>query len=56
MIQAHAESHTSGPGLAPARAVLANGVTVIAKETQTTPAVTLHANIRAGTDCDPADG
>jgi zinc protease len=52
--QAHIESQPSG--LAPARAVLANGVTVIAKETRTTPAVTLHANIRAGTDRDPADG
>ena len=54
--EAHIEPRTSGPGLSPARAVLANGVTVIAKETRTTPAVTMHANIRAGTDCDPADG
>ena len=41
-------------GLSPARAVLANGVTVLAKETRTTPAVTLHANLRAGTVCDRA--
>ena len=36
------------PGLAPTREVLANGVTVIAKRTSTTPAVTLVANLRAG--------
>lgn len=41
-------------GLAPARARLDNGVSVIAKETRTTPAVTLHANLRAGTVWDPA--
>ena len=41
-------------GLSPTRAVLANGVSVIAKETRTTPAVTLHANLQAGTVYDPA--
>jgi zinc protease len=35
-------------GLAPTREVLARGVTVLAKRTSTTPAVTLVANIRAG--------
>jgi zinc protease len=34
--------------------VLGNGVTVVAKETRTTPAVTLHANLRAGIGFDPA--
>src|SRR5262245_2444347 len=36
------------PGLAPTREVLPNGVTVIAKRTVTTPAVTLLAHLRAG--------
>src|SRR5262245_57544766 len=35
-------------GLAPTREVLANGVTVLAKRTSTTPAVTVIANLRAG--------
>ena len=42
-------------GLAPSRAVLPNGAIVIAKETRTTPAVTLHAGVHAGTIYDPAD-
>jgi zinc protease len=42
-------------GLSPTRAVLANGVRVIAKETRTTPAVTIQANLHAGTVYDPAD-
>ena len=42
-------------GLAPTRQVLSNGVTVLAKETRTTPAVTLYAGIHAGTIYDPAD-
>lgn len=42
-------------GLAPARQVLANGVTVIAKETRTTPAVTIYAAVRAGTMYDPPE-
>jgi zinc protease len=42
-------------GLAPAREVLDNGVTVLAKRTSTTPAVTLLANVRAGAVHDPAD-
>jgi zinc protease len=45
----------SAKGLAPVRGVLANGVRVIAKETRTTPAVTIHAAIEAGTVFDPAD-
>lgn len=36
-------------GLAPVRAVLGNGVVVIAKESKTTPAVTVYASLRAGT-------
>ena len=42
-------------GLAPARATLDNGVVVLAKETRTTPAVTINLAIEAGTICDPAD-
>ena len=40
-------------GLAPVRAVLGNGVVVIAKESKTTPAVTVYASLRAGTIYDP---
>ena len=40
-------------GLAPTRMVLGNGVTVIAKRTSTTPAVTLLAHLRAGAAHDP---
>jgi predicted Zn-dependent peptidase len=40
-------------GLAPSRQVLANGVTVIAKETRTTPAVTIYARLLAGSAYDP---
>ena len=43
------------PGLAPARATLDNGVTVIAKETRKTPAVAIHLGVRAGSICDPDD-
>jgi zinc protease len=39
--------------LNPTREVLPNGVAVVVKSTNTTPAVTLHANIRAGTVFDP---
>lgn len=46
---------TAGRGLAPAREVLPNGLTVIAKETRTTPAVTIYAAIYAGTAYDPPD-
>jgi len=42
-------------GLAPRREVLANGVTVVAKRTSTTPAVTLIANLRAGSVHDTAE-
>jgi zinc protease len=42
-------------GLAPIRQVLPNGVTVIAKETRTTPAVTIYAAVHAGTLYDPPD-
>jgi zinc protease len=40
-------------GLAPVRAVLPNGAVVIAKQSPTTPAVTIHASIRAGSEFDP---
>jgi zinc protease len=42
-------------GLSPARQVLANGVTIVAKESRATPAVTLHVSVRAGTIYDPSD-
>ena len=40
-------------GLAPVRTVLGNGAVVIAKQSPTTPAVTLHASLRAGMIFDP---
>jgi zinc protease len=40
-------------GLAPVRDVLANGVTILSKQTSTTPAVTLHATLDAGSTSDP---
>jgi zinc protease len=40
-------------GLAPARTVLRNGVTVVAKETRKTPAVSLNVAVRAGSNGDP---
>ena len=40
-------------GLAPRREVLPNGLTILAKETHTTPAVTLHVGVHAGTIYDP---
>jgi zinc protease len=40
-------------GLAPSRETLANGAVVIAKETHTTPAVTISVMLRAGSICDP---
>lgn len=42
-------------GLAPSRATLDNGASVIAKQSQTTPAVTLHAALAAGVVFDPPD-
>jgi zinc protease len=42
-------------GLAPSRTRLDNGVVVLAKETNTTPAVTINLAMRAGSICDPAD-
>jgi zinc protease len=46
---------TTHPGLAPSRAILDNGAVIIAKQSQTTPAVTLHAAIAAGLVFDPPD-
>jgi zinc protease len=43
-------------GLAPDRTVLDNGLVVLSKETRTTPAVSIHVAMRAGSACDPADG
>jgi len=45
----------SARGLSPTRQVLSNGLTVLAKETRTTPAVTIYAGCRTGTVNDPAD-
>jgi len=42
-------------GLSPIRAVLDNGVRVIAKHSGATPAVTVHASFNAGTVFDPAE-
>jgi len=42
-------------GLNPTRAVLDNGVVVLAKQTTTTPAVAINLALRAGSACDPAD-
>ncbi len=40
-------------GLAPTRRMLTNGVTVIVKESRTTPAVTIHASLSTGSALDP---
>jgi zinc protease len=42
-------------GLAPVRAALDNGAVLIAKQSQTTPAVTIHAAFAAGSAFDPPD-
>jgi zinc protease len=42
-------------GLSPTRAMLDNGVVVLAKETKTTPAVAINLAVRAGSACDPSD-
>jgi zinc protease len=42
-----------GRGLAPSREQLHNGAVLIAKESRTTPAVTIHASFEAGTVFDP---
>jgi zinc protease len=43
-------------GLRPARTVLGNGAVVIAKQTTTTPAVSINVAVRAGSICDPPGG
>jgi zinc protease len=48
-------TESSSRGLSPTRQVLPNGVTVIAKETRTTPAVTIYAAVHAGTIYDPVE-
>jgi zinc protease len=40
-------------GLSPLREVLPNGVVILAKQSNATPAVTLHASVHAGTVFDP---
>lgn len=42
-------------GLAPVRDLAENGAVLIAKESPTTPAVTVHASFHAGTIFDPSD-
>ncbi len=42
-------------GLDPTRRVLPNGLTVLAKETRTTPAITIYAGFHAGTLYDPTE-
>jgi zinc protease len=42
-------------GLAPVRVVLPNGAVVIAKQSQTTPAVTIQASFQAGSVFDPPE-
>jgi zinc protease len=42
-------------GIAPTRATLDNGVVVLAKETNRTPAVTINLAMRAGFVCDPVE-
>ena len=44
---------TVGHGLAPVREELVNGAVIIAKESRTTPSVTIHAQFKAGIVCDP---
>ena len=44
---------TPAPGLAPVRERLANGVTLLVKETRAQPAVTISATMSAGSVCDP---
>jgi zinc protease len=44
---------TASLGLAPVREYLANGVTLIVKQTSTQPAVTINASVSAGSLCDP---
>jgi len=48
------EAEPETRGLSPTRDVLANGVTVLTKQTRTTPAVTLHASLAAGSASDPS--
>ena len=46
---------TAAAGLAPVRAVLDNGLVVLAREASTTPAMTIHASIETGARFDPPD-
>ena len=46
-------STTRAVGLAPVRERLANGVTLLVKETRAQPAVTINASMSAGSICDP---
>jgi zinc protease len=42
-------------GLTPTRVALDNGIVVLVKATSTTPAVTIHLSMRAGSMCDPGE-
>jgi len=42
-------------GLNPVRRVMSNGVTVLAKESRVTPAITIHLSVRVGTAFDPPE-
>jgi zinc protease len=53
MTQASSLEARPWPGLSPVRAVLANGVAVLAKRTLATPAVTVHVSVAAGSALDP---
>ena len=44
---------TPAPGLAPVRQRLANGVTLLVKDTHAQPAVTINASMSVGSACDP---
>jgi zinc protease len=46
---------SSQVGLGPVRTVLDNGIVVLAKETNTTPAVTINLTVRSGFISDPPD-
>ena len=43
------------PGIDPVRSTLDNGIVVLAKQTRTTPAVTINIALKAGSICDPPD-
>ena len=54
MEQLHTSVSMPLRGLDPSRTTLANGVVLLAKQTQTTPAVSINLAVRAGSASDPA--